>query len=362
MMQRVLLGCGVISSLLYLATDILGGVRYEGYSFTSQAISELMAINAPSERFVDPLFIAYGVLVLAFGAGVLREGAHRSRALRTTGALLIGYATVGFAGPTLFEMHQRGAGTPHGDAPHMILTGVLVLLTLLAIGFGAFALDRKFRIYSLGTILLMIALGTMAVPYGARLAAGQPTPGLGIVERANVYTALLWVAVLASLLLRRSSIRGTAGVGATTTRRIDGFVASGFEEVRAEFERNFAERCEIGAAVATYWRGEKVVDFRGGPDTPGFDARWAEDTMIAVVSTAKSLAAMALAVANARGWLDYDAPVVRYSPTFAQNRKGAISWSARDAVYIVPECRRIAFCAAGAVSGYPTARQRDPGL
>lgn len=42
--------------------------------------------------------------------------------------------------------------------------------------------------------------------------------------------------------------------------RVSGFVAPGFEEVRAEFERNFEERGEIGAAVAAYWRGEKVVD------------------------------------------------------------------------------------------------------
>jgi CubicO group peptidase (beta-lactamase class C family)/hypothetical membrane protein len=325
MMQRVLLICGILSSLLYVATDVLGGLRYEGYSFTSQAISELMAINAPSERFVDPLFIAYGVLVLAFRAGVFREGAERSRALRITGALLIGYAAVGFAGPTIFEMHQRGAGTARGDAPHIVLTGVLVLLTLLAISFGAFALDKRFRIYSFGTIVLMIVLGVTAAPYGARLAAGLPTPGFGIVERVNIYSSLLWVAVLAILLLRRSSIRGTASIDASTTAHIDGFVASGFEEVRAEFERNFAERGEIGAAVAAYWRGEKVVDLWGGRRVPGGDAPWTEETMTVVMSTTKGLAAMTLAVANSRGWMDYEAPVVRYWPEFAQNGKGAIT-------------------------------------
>ena len=49
---------------------------------------------------------------------------------------------------------------------------------------------------------------------------------------------------------------------------VSGFVAPGFEEVRAEFERNFEERGEIGAAVAAYWRGEKVVDLWGGRRTP----------------------------------------------------------------------------------------------
>jgi len=104
-----------------------------------------------------------------------------------------------------------------------------------------------------------------------------------------------------------------------------GSIAQGFEEVRTEFERNFAERGEIGAAVAAYWRGEKVVDLWGGRRAPGGEAPWNEDTMVIVMSTTKGLAAMTLAIANARGWLDYDAPVARYWPEFAANGKAAIT-------------------------------------
>jgi CubicO group peptidase (beta-lactamase class C family) len=325
MTRKALLLCGILSSALYVATDVLGGLRYEGYSFASQAISELMATGAPSEAFVDPLFITYGVLALAFGVGVRREGAGRSRALRITGALLMAYAALGFAGPTFFEMSPRGSGGPHSDAPHIILTGALVLLTLLAMGFGAFALGARFRIYSLATLVTVILFGALTAPYGARLAAGQPTPGFGILERINVYSSLLWVAVFAVALLRRRDTAARLSAPTTTTMRVGGFVAPGFEEVRAEFERNFAERGEVGAAVAAYWRGEKVVDLWGGRRTPDADAPWNEDTMVVVMSTTKGLAAMTLAVANARGWLDYDAPVARYWPEFAQNGKAAVT-------------------------------------
>jgi len=106
---------------------------------------------------------------------------------------------------------------------------------------------------------------------------------------------------------------------------IGGWVAPGFEEVRTAFERNFAERGEIGAAVAAYWRGEKVVDLWGGRRTPDGDAPWKEDTMVIVMSTTKGLSAMTLAIANARGWLDYDAPVAHYWPEFAQNGKAEIT-------------------------------------
>jgi CubicO group peptidase (beta-lactamase class C family) len=110
-----------------------------------------------------------------------------------------------------------------------------------------------------------------------------------------------------------------------TLARVQGMVAPGFEHVRAEFERNFRERGEIGAAVAAYWRGEKVVDLWGGRRTPEGDEPWERDTMVVVNSVTKGMAAMTLAVANARGWLDYDAPVARYWPEFAQNGKEAVT-------------------------------------
>jgi CubicO group peptidase (beta-lactamase class C family) len=95
--------------------------------------------------------------------------------------------------------------------------------------------------------------------------------------------------------------------------------------VRAEFERNFRERGEIGAAVAAYWRGERVVDLWGGSRTPSGADPWEEDTLIVVHSTTKGLAAMTIAVANSRGWIDYDAQVADYWPEFAHNGKGAVT-------------------------------------
>ena len=114
--------------------------------------------------------------------------------------------------------------------------------------------------------------------------------------------------------------------------RACGRVAPGFEEVQAEFERNFRERGEIGAAVAAYWRGEKVVDLWGGRRSPTGGAPWNEDTMVVVNSTTKGLAAMTIAVANSRGWIDYDAPVSPStgpsSPRTARERSRYASYSA----------------------------------
>lgn len=212
MVGEALLVCGIVSSLLYVSTDILGGLRYAGYSFSSQTISELGAIGAPSKSFVDPLFIAYDVLALAFAAGVLwTAAAGRNRALRITGVLLAGHAVAGLLAtameqfgifPASFAVPQRGAGTLASTAPHMVLMGVIVLLLLLAIGFGAFALGRRFRVYSFATILTVIVSGALTSAFVTRAAADQPTPWLGVIERIQVYSLMLWLAVLSIALLR----------------------------------------------------------------------------------------------------------------------------------------------------------------
>jgi hypothetical membrane protein len=202
--------CGILSSLLYVATDVLGGLQYPGYRFTSQAISELGAIGAPSAPLVGPLLVLFDVLAMAFAAGVFLV-AGVNRPLRTTGILLITRAAVGLAAatqPSFFAMEQRGAGSLATDAPHIILTGVILLLLLLAMGFGAFSLGRRFRVFSFATIAVVVAFGFLTGQYATDLAAGQPTPWLGIFERINVYAMMLWLAVLSVGLLRRSR-RGT---------------------------------------------------------------------------------------------------------------------------------------------------------
>jgi CubicO group peptidase (beta-lactamase class C family) len=102
---------------------------------------------------------------------------------------------------------------------------------------------------------------------------------------------------------------------------MDGFVATGFEEVRREFARNFSERGELGAACAAYVGGEKVVDLWGGVRDARSGEPWVRDTLVLVYSTSKGLSAITLALAHARGSLDYDERVAHYWPEFAEAGK-----------------------------------------
>jgi len=200
-LRRVLLVCGILASLVYVGTDILGGLSYEDYDFTSQYISELNAIGAPSSSLVAPLYLVHNILVIAFAFGVW-AAANRKPALRFTGGLLAAYAVLGAVGVLFFPMHPVGAEATLTDTVHQIIAAVTVLFILLMLGFGATAFEKRFRLYSIGTILVYLVLGILPFLGVAQVEAGQPTPWVGLVERIMVYGYMLWVAVLAIVLWR----------------------------------------------------------------------------------------------------------------------------------------------------------------
>jgi hypothetical protein len=199
MLRKGLLLCGVLAAVVYVAADVLAAIVHPGYhSFGSQMISELMAIGAPTERLVDPFFLLYGVLMMAFAAGVWMSAPGRRG--RVAAVLLFAYAAIGELGPTVAEMNLRGSPPSAQDGLHIALTAVLVALILAAMAAAAPIRGRRFRRYTLVSMALLVGLGGLAGIAGRGVAAGQPTPWFGLVERLDIGVLLLWVAVLARAL------------------------------------------------------------------------------------------------------------------------------------------------------------------
>jgi CubicO group peptidase (beta-lactamase class C family) len=105
---------------------------------------------------------------------------------------------------------------------------------------------------------------------------------------------------------------------------VSGQVATGFEPVRAVFEKNFARFGEIGAAVHVTLDGKSVVDLWGGAADTAITRPWTADTLVNVWSTTKGWLALAMHLLADRGLLDFDAPVAHYWPEFAQHGKEAV--------------------------------------
>ena len=209
--RKVLLVCGIASSVLFAL--MIWAVRYPGYNPFSQVPSELTAIGAPTRALWTRLGWIYTALEAAFGFGLWKwAGPHR--AVRVVGGLILAHASLGLLWP-FAAMHQRevlaaGGGTL-SDTVHVVLGGVTVFLMFLAIGFGAAAFGKRFRLYSIATIVVLLTFGALTFIEAPRLQANLPTPWIGLWERINISVFPLWVAVLAAALLRRGTFNTPEG-------------------------------------------------------------------------------------------------------------------------------------------------------
>jgi hypothetical protein len=208
-LRRVLLACGIVASLLYAAMLVFVPMGWEGYSSASQTVSELSAIGAPTRSLWVALGIVWTLLYAAFGWGVWRS-AGDNRRLRVVGAVIIAAAFVGLFWP---PMHLRevlaAGGETLTDTLHIVWTAMNGLLTLLAMGFGATALGVRFRVYSIATMVILVAAGFLTSLEAPGVSANLPTPWIGVWERINIGVWLLWVLVLAFALLRSQGDHGS---------------------------------------------------------------------------------------------------------------------------------------------------------
>lgn len=211
-LRRFLLTCGIVSSMLYVAMNVIVPMQWDGYSFASQVISELSAVDAPTRRLWVPLGIIYTLLTIAFGCGVWAS-ARGNRHLRVVGVLTVVNGVIGLAWP---PMHQRAVlaagGATLTDTLHIVWSMTWVVLMMLAIGLGAAAFGKRFRRYSIATMLILVAFGVLTGLDGPRISANLPTPLVGVWERINIGVGMLWVVVLATVLLRTLQKTRTGGL------------------------------------------------------------------------------------------------------------------------------------------------------
>jgi CubicO group peptidase (beta-lactamase class C family) len=110
----------------------------------------------------------------------------------------------------------------------------------------------------------------------------------------------------------------------STGAPIQGTCDARFASVREVFAEQLAKPEEIGAALSVTLDGQIVVDLWGGHADAGRARAWTPDTLVNVFSTTKGMTALCAHRLADQGKLDFDAPVARYWPEFAQSGKQAI--------------------------------------
>ena len=214
--NRVLLMAGIAAVVVYVIGDLLSALLYHGYSYLDQVISELSAFGSPVRPLMVTVILIHGLLVLAFGVGVLRASSRRS--LSWVGGLLIAIGIVGFPTHTVWAMSSRNMGAGFNDTMHIILSMVFSALVVAAMALSAVAYRGWFRFYALATIAAVVGFG-MATSFAMLGIEQNDTPWAGGFERINAYAYFAWLIVLAVTVMRRETPatrshgeRGDAGV------------------------------------------------------------------------------------------------------------------------------------------------------
>ena len=203
-LHKFLLCCGIVSSIWYVAMNIFVPMQLGNYDVGSQTVSELSAIGVPTRMMWVYMAALYSLLILLFGWGTWMA-ANGNRSLRIAGAMLILNGLISVAWP---PMHQReaiaaGQGTLT-DTMHIVFTFVSVLLMLCIIIFAAAAFGKRFRFYSLVTIVILLVFGVLTGLSASLLEKNLPTPMMGIWERISIGVYMIWISSLSITILKHN--------------------------------------------------------------------------------------------------------------------------------------------------------------
>lgn len=197
-----LLAAGPLSSLLYVVfTDGIAASQWAGYRRTEQMVSDLFAVGSPGRDVLVPFGWIYTVLFTAFGLGVW-SSVRGNRALRIGAGLLTAYGLWNIMG-ALFPLRL---GDDASIPMHIVATNIQLALMVAAMCFVAAGFHGRMRIYSIASLVMSALMGMVAF-----MAAPGPNLVLGIGERISIGAFLLWVAVLAVVLWRRTTAADTKG-------------------------------------------------------------------------------------------------------------------------------------------------------
>ena len=105
---------------------------------------------------------------------------------------------------------------------------------------------------------------------------------------------------------------------------LHGWVDDRFTGVIDAYLDNFRQDEELGSSLHVTVDGSPVIDIWGGWAEEERTTLWAEDTLVCMMSVAKGVSAIAIAILVDRGLLDLDQPVATYWPEFSRQGKEGV--------------------------------------
>jgi hypothetical membrane protein len=206
MKNKVLMLCGILAPVIYIFTVVLGGAIRPGYSHVAQAVSDLIATEAPNKALLDSLFALYNLLTIAFGVGlflyVRSSNQKRGNLVGTLGALILGASAVFGVIILFFPEPVGGMAAPitSTGTMHIVFAGLSSLSTMLAMLLMGFWFRnnprlQRYGLYSFISVAVVFLSGGLAA-----VSVANQSPIAGLLERITIGGFIQWLFVIAAML------------------------------------------------------------------------------------------------------------------------------------------------------------------
>jgi hypothetical membrane protein len=202
--KKMLFYSGMGTGIAYLLGDIIGGLITPGYSFVSNAVSELSQSGAENRPLMVPFLFVHALMMIIFGYAIMVHHPYRrSKSVFMGGMLILIIGACHSLSGTVFPQDPVGDPATFAGTMHLILVGITVILIFLLLPMMGQGLNKlkdwtRFKIFSFICLPIMIVFGGLTP---LMIEMGM----MGIAERIVGYTFYLWAFVLAYLLLIEQS-------------------------------------------------------------------------------------------------------------------------------------------------------------
>ena len=213
MLLSVVAGVGPV---LYILLTVVLGLLWEGYDPIRDTQSELGAVDSPYQAVMNVAgFGGLGLSILAFAASyalVLRGGWPQAVAVILLGVAGAGMVIVGFFPCDPGCVDVTATGRLHGvfSAP-----GAIGLPAAASLSAWVFARDGRF---STRWQIVSLLVGLLTLASGPVIQAGVLTDANGLLQRAGMWPALLWMTAVSLRLLSLTRRTPPPGRGSVRPR------------------------------------------------------------------------------------------------------------------------------------------------
>ena len=185
---------GIIGAVFYFAHVIFGRIFYEGYNPFTQAISDLTAVNSPSQKIASVFSFLYGVFTVIFSSGFFIYFKGKINKIVTLGAIFFCFMTlISFFGYMFFPLSKSGFAGTFQDKMHLAITIAVVVFTIISLILFSIGFLKTREYKYMGTISLFTIAFLLL---GVLLINKLPKEYFGIAERINVYSIILYTGIL----------------------------------------------------------------------------------------------------------------------------------------------------------------------